>query len=103
MKLAIPKGNCKFHLLTNEGIDIGDKVFPLLGGYSYDGEWYLTDVSIPLGNKLSAEHILAITGWPSEPHTVRAIVKPTNEPLRIYTDKGYSPAQCYFKKIKENK
>lgn len=97
MKLAIPKGYGQFHKFTNEGLKVGDEVFPLIHGWSDKGEFYLT--SFDINSREDAFTVLAVTGWPSEPHTIKKIVKEEGEPLRIYTDKGYSPAEVYFKLI----
>lgn len=104
MKLAIPKGGGEFYTFTNEDLKIGDKVFPLVHGWSHNGEWYLTDIAV--WHDEDPENILACTGWSEkeeerEYHTIKDIVKYPNEPLRIITDRGYSPAQCYFKEIKQ--
>lgn len=97
MKLAIPDGDGGFYTFTNENLKVGDEVFPLVNGWSHNGEWYLTDVVIH--HDTSAFHALALTGWPDEYHLIVQIVKSKNEPLRIYTNRGYSPAECYFKLI----
>ena len=100
MKLAIPKGNGECHTFTNEGLKVGDKVFPLVSGWSHKGEWYLMYLEF----HGDASSVFACTGWRSnehkrEPHTIISFDHPDGEPARIVTDRGYSPAQCYFKLI----
>ena len=102
MKLAIPKGNGGVYTFTNEGLKVGDKVFPLVDGWSHKGEWYVTGLSFKHDLDHDAFSIFACTGWrrtenKRKPHTIKRFDHPAGEPERIYTDKGYGPAQCYFK------
>ena len=101
MKLAIPKGNGEFFTFTNEDLKIGDKVFPLLDGWSHGGKWYMTGLSFKHDLDHDAFSIFACTGWRRnekrrEPHTIMDFY--VEDGLRrIRTDKGYSPAEVYFK------
>ena len=92
--------NGEYHLFTNSKLKIGDKVFPLANGIQIDGEHYINNFDIYCGDE--DFHILAITGWPSEPHTILEFYK-ENGIKYIQTDKGYSPAKVYFKHIKTRK
>ena len=101
MKLAMPIGNGRFELFTNDGLHIGDQVFPLVNGYSHKGQWYLTGTY--LGEE--ADMIFACTGWrrnpnKREPHTIEAFY-PSDGQMYARTDRGYSPVEVYFKPIKQ--
>ena len=96
MRLAIPKGNGVFHLLSNKNLKIGDKVFPLTTGYTHHGKYYVLDTCNYHNNSYS---LLACTGWPDQPHTIISLFQEDGLP-RIQTDKGEGPAACYFKEIK---
>lgn len=85
------------HLLTNEGLKLGDHVFPLVDGLRRNGKFYVAGLPDPDD---SAYTLLACTGFPSEPHTITEFYQDAGIPC-IRTDKGYSPAECYFKTIEE--
>lgn len=99
MNIAIPLGNSNgFTLLTNEGLCVGDKVFPCVGGYHSNGKFYV--VYIRTTEVLQdPDWVLACTGWPSEPHVVEEFYSHEGL-LHIKTNRGYSPAEVYFKVIK---
>ena len=100
MNIAIPKGNSKWFFLTNDGLKIGDPVFPLLETYHNDGKVFVTGMPriFVKGPSDSAEFIEACTGWPSSPHVIRKFY--TEDGIDwIRTDKGYAPAIEYFKLI----
>ena len=81
-----------WHLLTNEGLAVGDPVFPLVDGYHTDGHFFVVGVN----TDGPAATVLACTGWPSEPHTIKEFYQ--QEGLTwIRTDRGYSPAEKCFK------
>ena len=98
MKIVIFKNNNRYKF-TNENIEIGDEVFPLVSGWHEDSTFYISHIE----NYEDEFRMLALTGWPSEPHTVLKFEKEKNEPLAIITDKGYSPAECYFKQLNKSK
>lgn len=89
MNIAIPKGGGKFHLLTNVGIEVGDRVFPLTMGYN-DGQVYYV---------MSIETSKACSGWPDEPHIVLDLDYGRTKSYQVQTDKGYGPRESYFKLI----
>lgn len=103
MKLAIPKGDGGFYRFTNENLKVGDKVFPLVHGWSHKGEWYLTDLAFKHDLNHDAFSIFACTGWRKneklrEPHTIKDFYV-ENGLQYVHTDKGYSPVHVYFKDI----
>ena len=96
MKIAIYDDKIKgYHLLTNEGLEVGDEVFSLIDTYHHDGEIYVTNVGWKRDTDFA---VLACTGWPSDPHTIQSFYV-DNKVQYLRTDKGYSPAYCYFKRI----
>lgn len=80
MKVEHYIDGCRF-ILSNENLQIGDKVFPLIGGRFVDGEMFFHSIDFP-------EDF-------SEPHTITSISKEY-----IYTSHGYSHPPRYFKIIK---
>ena len=93
MNIAIPNGNGEFHLLTNERLAVGDQVFPMVHGYKKNGKFYLLDFN---PTSYTPETLLAVTGWPSSPHTIKGFyLQDGLEHIR--TDKGYGPAESYFR------
>jgi len=100
MKIAIPIGNGGHHKLTNEGIRVGDQVFPCISGYQIDDRFYIMQIDTTR-HLHNPETMLACTGWPSEPHTVVEFYNDDRGLRHIRTDKGHSPAEVYFKVIKE--
>jgi hypothetical protein len=92
--LYVPKGGLR--LFTNEGLQVGDKVFPLVSSYHKGGKLFI--VSIPRLEDDDPVTISACTGWPDEPHTVRSFYTEDGLPW-IRTAEGYSPAGVYFKDI----
>lgn len=89
MRIAIPKGNGEFHLLTNEGLSVGDKVFPIVHGWNDGKIWYLTDI----------DYSLVCSGWPTEPHTLLNLNHSDDKSYQVRTDHGYGPIEKYFKLI----
>jgi len=95
MNIAIPKEQGGFHLLTNEGLSIGDKVFPLLDSYHTKGKSYIIDIRTNDKPRM----VSACTGWPSRPHTIKEFYQAEGL-WWIRTDKGYNTADIYFKLLK---
>ena len=96
MNIAIPKENGNgYHLLTNEGLKIGDKVFSLLFCYHNKDKIYVIDIRLHNRDKRMIE---ACTGWPNDPHTIKEFYREDGLQY-IRTDMGYSPAYVYFKLI----
>jgi len=85
-------------LLTNEKLQIGDAVFPMIDTYRHDGVLYVTGM---MSSSDSPFSVLACRGWPSEPHTI-ADFYTEDGILCVHTDKGNSPAERYFKLKEKN-
>ena len=87
-------------LMTNEGLQVGDKVFPMTHGLSRNGEYYLAGLYSWDGDRDDFS-ILACTGFPSEPHTILEFGQDTSTGGTPYlrTDKGYGPSESYFKML----
>ena len=99
----------KQHLFTNDNLKVGDKVFPLVHTFHKvgdkvfplvhtfheNGQIFIIDI---IGGRPNDDPftVLACTGWPSEPHTIKDFYN--YEGIQyVHTDKGYSPAIVYFK------
>jgi hypothetical protein len=92
MKIAIKK-NDGWDFLTNEGLVVGDEVFPMVYGYHTNGQFFVIGI---FDRMYDLDQVLACTGYPSEPHTIKDFYE--QEGLQwVHTDKGYSPAEKYFK------
>ena len=83
------------YTLTNDGLKVSDKVYPIANGRRLDNEgWILHDIDFDS----------LVSGFPNEPHTIKEMKKNKNGKLyEIITDYGYSAAQCYYKVIKKEK
>lgn len=95
MNIAIPKKKGgKLYFLTNEGLKVGDEVFPIVSAFHEKGRLFVTDIIRT--HEDDPFNVDACTGWPLCPHIIRDFYK--KEGLSwIHTDKGYSPAEVYFK------
>ena len=73
---------------TNEGLDVGDEVWPLTHGWTDDNNVY---------------HVTDIQKWvwleDGRPHIIRNLRHSESKPYEVATDKGYGPRESYFKKI----
>lgn len=87
MRIAIPTGAGDFARLTNEGLAVGDKVFPLTSGWTNGRKYYVLRVTTDLTS----------SGWPSDPHTILDLNHGGSKSHEVRTDKGYGPRECYFK------
>jgi hypothetical protein len=98
MNLAIPKkdGSGDFYLFSNADLAVGDQVFPLVHGYKNHGKFYLLGTVIE--PDMNPEFILAVTGWPSKPHTIKHFFAQEGL-LHAKTDKGSGPSEIYFKLV----
>ena len=95
MKIAIPKQGNGWHLLSNEGLSVGDEVFPLVEGYSLGDKFFITDM---IRSSDEPFRVVACTGWPSEPHIIVDFYQ--NQGLQwVRTNKGYGNIERYFKLI----
>jgi hypothetical protein len=96
MNIAIYATKGGLRLLTNEGLKVGDKVFPLVQSYHTAGKLFV--VSIPRFEKDDPYSVSACTGWPDEPHTILDFY--SQDGLQwVHTNAGYSPVGVYFKDI----
>jgi hypothetical protein len=81
------KYNGKVYTLTNENLQVGDKVYGIswgkVTGDKYD-HWYFDWRNV-------------VSGWKSEPHTIVDLHYSDYKPYEVHTDHGYSPVECYFK------
>lgn len=76
------------YTLTNEGISVGDVVFPLAQGRcTEDGGWVL--------------HEIDYASMKNTPHTILNLsYSSDSKPYEVQTDKGFGPVETYFKIIK---
>lgn len=93
MNIAIPKLGTGYHLLTNQGLKVGDKVYPMAYGYTEGTKFYVTDIDTSA----------ACSGWPNHPHTILDLNYSTDKAYQVHTDHGFSPIECYFKIIEDPK
>lgn len=78
--------NGKEVTLTNEGLKVGDQVFPISSGTTESGKYVHLEFNFKE----------AISGWHSRPHTIQSFYM--DGPVQyLRTDKGYSPVEKYFK------
>ena len=73
--------------MTNEGLKVGDKVFPISFGKT-------------TGNKYKHMYFdfnECVCGYPEDPHTILDLHHSEDKAYEIRTDKGYGPRESYFK------
>lgn len=89
------------YTLSNENLNVGDKVYPIAKGRCLDnGEWILHEIEF----KSKYVEGLNTSGFPDEPHTILNLKHSKDyKPYEVRTDMGYSPIECYFKIIKKEK
>lgn len=81
----------KRYKLTNKGLRVGDKVFPIARGRTFDdGGWILHELDFKDYS----------TGFPNDPHTIIDLKYSDYKPYEIKTDKGYGPREQYCKIVK---
>jgi hypothetical protein len=86
MRIAISNGAGSFHLLTNTGIQPGDRVYPLTHGWNDGQAYYVMGLHDP-----------KMAGFPDHPHIVLDMNYGGSKSYEVQTDKGYGPRECYFK------
>lgn len=80
------------YTLTNENLNVGDKVYPIAQGRCLDdGGWIL--------HGLDFRDFMS--GFPNEPHTIEDLNYSKSKPYQVRTDKGFSPIESYYKIIKK--
>lgn len=93
MKIEKIKNGIRY-TLTNEGLEVGDKVFPIASGRCLDGGgWILHDFNFKD----------YYSGFPNNPHIILDLKNSKSKPEEVRTDHGYSPIECYYKIIKKEK
>ena len=97
-KILTKNGERYRYLLSNDNLKVEDKVFPIGKGrvngnnfHFYEFDW----------NKYSSS-------FPDDPHTIINLHylsggKSFYKPYEVQTDKGWSPAESYFKILKKEK
>lgn len=79
------------YTLSNEGLAVGDEVYPIARGRSLeDGGWILHEF----------DYSESCSGFPDEPHVIVDLDYSTYKPYQIRTDHGYGPIELYYKIIK---
>ena len=79
------------YTLSNENLEVGDKVFPIGRGRCLDGGgWILHNIAFE-------EYM----GFPYDFHTIMDLKHSDYKPYEVKTDKGYSPIESYYKIIKK--
>jgi hypothetical protein len=82
------------YTLTNDGLQQGDKVYPIAWGRCLDGGgWILHELDFKP----------YLSGFPDEPHTIIDLKHSDYKPYQVRTDMGFSPIECYYKIIKKEK
>ena len=79
--------NGKEVTLTNEGLEVGDKVFGISSGTTASGKYV----------HLEYNFSEAVSGWHNRPATIKEFYEDSRGIKYLRTDKGYSPVECYFK------
>lgn len=96
MKVEITHNDITYHL-TNSGLKVGDKVFPVSEGHTKDGKYIHT--GIWLTEYFTNGQLMC--GLPDEPHTIQDLDYSDDKAYQIRTDKEFGPVEEYFKIIKQ--
>lgn len=83
------------YTLSNEGLTVGDKVYPIARGRCLDnGGWILHDFDFRD----------FMSGFPDEPHIILDLKHSKDyKPYEVRTNMGYSPVESYYKIVKKEK
>ena len=83
------------YTLSNENLQVGDEVYPIVRGRCRDdGSWVLHD--------FHWEDFMC--GLSYDPHTIQRFTQEPGKQYReIQTDHGNSPEQCYYKIVKRER
>jgi hypothetical protein len=88
---VIHKYHGKTYTLSNENLQNGDKVYPISSGKSNSEKFTYEHWGFEWRNFM--------TGWISEPHTIKDIHYSSYKPYEVHTDHGFGPVEEYFKII----
>jgi hypothetical protein len=83
------KYNGKEYTLTNENLQVGDKVYSI--------SWGRSDSKNFTWNHEYFDWRNLVSGWKSEPHTILDLHHSDYKPYEVHTDHGYGPVESYFK------
>jgi hypothetical protein len=89
MKTYIIYDKIKYHL-SNENLQINDKVYPIARGRCQEDIWVL----------LKYDFREFMSGFPDDPHIIKDLNYSDYKPEQIRTDKGFGPIETYYKIIK---
>ncbi len=81
----------KIYTLSNENLQNGDKVYPISEGKCNTEKFIYEHWGFEWRNFM--------TGWISEPHTIKDIHYSDYKPYEVHTDHGFGPIEEYFKII----
>jgi hypothetical protein len=85
------------YTLSNDNLQVGDKVYPIaMGRCRDDGSWVL--------HEFNWEGYMC--GFPNEPHTIiefKPNMYDSDKYRDVRTDYGSSPEYCYYKVIKKER
>jgi hypothetical protein len=99
MKIEKVYNNIRY-TLSNEDLQVGDKVYPIARGRCLDGGgWILHDI------EFESKYVkgLNTSGFPDEPHTILDLNYDNGrqcKPYQVRTNYGFSPIERYYKIIK---
>jgi hypothetical protein len=82
------------YTLSNENLQVNDKVFPIARGRCLEGGGWI------LHNFDFRDYM---SGFPYEPHTILDLHHSDDKSHEIRTDHGYGPAETYYKVVKVEK
>jgi hypothetical protein len=86
------------YVFSNEGLQVGDQVFPIVDGQLIGGEWCLTGLRLRSG--MQSDEKEYCTGFPNDPHTILNLSHSDDRSHEVRTNHGYGPVEGYFKLVK---
>lgn len=79
------------YTLSNEGLKVGDNVYPIANGRTTDdGSWILHNL----------DYRDFTSGFPDEPHTILDLHHSDYKPYEVRTKQGFGPIEKYYRIIK---
>jgi hypothetical protein len=81
----------KRYTLTNEGLRVGDEVYPIGQGRCLDGGGWIF-------HKIDFHE--SYMDFPNDPHKIINLKHSDYKPYEVRTDHGYGPRETYYKIVK---
>jgi hypothetical protein len=86
------------YIFSNEGLAVGDQVFPIVDSQLIGSVWCLTGLRLRSG--MQSDEKEYCTGFPNDPHTILNLNHSDDRSHEVRTTHGYGPVEGYFRLVK---